>query len=184
MSNKDYKKPQPGSWSLKVTLLFYLAAHECHCNFPISMAYLSYSFRRHHQRPTPSISNLYQGYCHQVCIRSTHSSSSIVSQSNSIPRSQPINGILHPQTSMCEPTRLQLTGLGLPSTNLELLYPRSLITISVDIRLPSTNLELPYLHHLITTSADHGLPLIDLEFPYSHHSITTRTDLGLPWIYL
>ena len=67
MSNKDYKKPQPGSWSLKVMLLFYLAAHECHCNFPISMAYLSYSFRRHHQRPTPYISNLYQGYCHQVC---------------------------------------------------------------------------------------------------------------------
>ena len=62
MSNKDYKKPQPGSWSLKVMLLFYLAAHECHCNFPISMAYLSYSFHRHHQRPTPSISNLYQGY--------------------------------------------------------------------------------------------------------------------------
>ena len=64
------------------------------------MAYLSYGFRRRHQYPALPIYNLYWDYCHRVCISSTYSATSIVSQSNSIPRFQPINGI-HPQASMC-----------------------------------------------------------------------------------
>lgn len=157
---------------------------------PTSMTYLSLNFRRRRQHPTPPISNLDQGCYRQVRIRSTYSASSIVSQSNSIPRSQPINGIFHPQASMCANnynltilSRVS-TSVGLRSMDLELPYPRHLITMSADLWLSSTDVELPYPRCLVTTSVDLGLPSTDLEFPYSRHLLATSGDLRLPWIDL
>lgn len=68
---------------------------------PTLMAYLSVCFRRHRQHPTPPVSTLYPGSYRRARVRSTYSVLSNISQSNSIPRSQPITNVrFHPHVSI------------------------------------------------------------------------------------